>query len=267
MPLTFNGRSPASLSLAVVSVSDWLDGPTVQRSATDLPDVLGVAPAAVVTGATREIQIGVRIKAPTLAGREALLAAYYDATTGQIPLVWDDHPTRAVRVVATNRTVRGVAERVAHIVPALIVTTTFVAYDPVAYDIEPRVIGLSATPAPIEVGTLPAPGVVFLTGALSALATRTLTYRSFNGISYGSLSITPPSGESLGANDVLEVNLLRRTLIKLSGGVRTSVYHWKSGGRWFAPQNADCDRPRSQWPTLAVDSGAGSYVYRPAWAL
>ncbi|MBY0490631.1 MAG: hypothetical protein K2R93_12385 [Gemmatimonadaceae bacterium] len=268
--MKINGQTDTNLGLKLVSLSGWMEGPMMNRSLTALPQVLGSVPAGFATASPRQIECTFRIDAAGLSEREAKMATVQDALAGLLLLSFDDHPTRLIRAVATSIVATGITERAILIVPSFTVTIRFVAWDPASYDEEPSVISFGSAPKPIPMGTLPSPGVVFITGALSAGSSRTLTYRSFNGIAYGSLTLTPPSSpaESLGANDWLEVNLLRRTIIKCtSGGTRASVYHWKTAGAWFTLEPADSFRTSSIYPTLAIDSGAASYVYRRAWAL
>lgn len=268
--MKINGQTEANLGIKLVSLSGWMEGPAMNRSLTALPQTIGAVPAGFATVSPRQIECTFRIDAAALSDREAKLATLQDAVTGLVLLSFDDHPTRLVRAVCTSYVAAGVTERAILIVPSFTVTLRFVAWDPASYDEEPSVISFGSTPKPIPMGTLPSPGVVFITGALSSGSSRTLTYRSFNGIAYGTLTLTPPSSpaESLGANDWLEVNLMRRTIVKCtSAGARSSVYHWKSGDAWFTPEPADSNRTSNLSPTLAIDSGAASYVYRRAWAL
>jgi hypothetical protein len=267
--MKINGQHESAYGLALRRLSHWADGPAYQRGTTALPNVLGVVPAAFATTATREIECTFRVQAASLSEREAKLAAIHDGLAGLVTLAFDDHPTRLIRAIVSRIAVIGVTERVVLIVPSFLVVVTFLAMDSSAYDEEITPISFGATPVPIPMGTLPSPGVVFITGALSAGVSRTLTYRSFNGIPYGALTITPPASpaESLGANDWLELNLIRRTLIKVAAGVRTSVYHWKSSGAWFSPEPADSYRPANAFGTLSTDSGAAVYLYRRVWAL
>ena len=264
-----NGAPLSTWSLTLVDdLSGWSDGPVVSRDTAQLPNILGVVPASFATAAARQISCTMWLKCSSLADRETKLSAVQDAFFGLMDLTFDDRRSKVTRVILGSMTALPIAEHTHFWQYDLKLRCTFVAMDPISYDIEPRVVSFGSTATPISVGTLPSPGVIYITGSLSSSVARTITYRSFNGIAFGSLTLTPPGSESLGANDYLEISLLRKTIYKVtSTNVRSSVYHWKSDGKWFSPQAADCDRSRSAYPTLEVNSGNGVYVYRQAWAV
>lgn len=271
MSLTINGIAVADLSLAMVAgISGWTEGPTMTRPTQAMPGLFGVAASSLATAPMRQIRVPFVLTCTSLTDRETKLAAVYDALTGLMTLSFADHPTRCIRAICGGVTVAGHVEGLEFVEFSLSVVVTFIALDALSYDIEPKILSFTTTPLPVAVGTAPTPGLFLITGSLSALSTRTITYRSINGIAYGAFAITPPTGESLGTNDFLEVSTLTRTLTKVTSvGVRSSVYHWKSAGTWngIVPEPADCDRPRNVFPTLEIDSGAASYIYRPAWIL
>lgn len=265
---TIGGRSLASLSASLVQLSGWHDGPALQRAATAIPQMLGAALSPMASAQSRQVRATYRIQSATLDARKTNVAIFTDAIAGLVPISFYDMPTIQMRALAGPVTITELAPDQHFTLFDVLLTTTWLVPGGVAYDIEPVIKKFTTTAGVVKPGTVASPGVILVTGALSAFSARTITYRSFNGIAYGTLTVTPPSGESLGANDYLEVSLLHRTIIKVtSAGVRTSVYHWKSAGRFFAPEPADCDRERDAYPTLDISSGEAVYIYRPAWAL
>lgn len=266
--IAFNGMSDTSLSYHLTDLSGWLDGPSTARNLGALLGVYGSAPSQYASVKARTINMRGRLQCTSLTDRKDKLSALFDATTNAVELVFDDSLTR---YVIAQRESFVVTERApqAHLnLMDVFVSMTFTAYDVASYDLEPSLIAFDSTPVPVVIGTLPTPGIFHITGALSATVSRTITYRSFNGIAYGTLTLTPPSGESLGANDYLIVSLSHPgTIIKVAAGVRSDVYHWKSAGAWFMPSPEDCDRQRSVYPTLEINSGAATFIYTNAWAL
>ena len=266
--ISFNGISSASLSYNLTDLSGWMDGPAFSRATASPLGLMAQVPGAYGTTAARQINMRGRLQCNSLADRKTKLSALTDATANKVELIFDDKLgqyvyARRMNLVVTERAPQG------HLTLFdVFVSMNFLAEDPVSYDIEPRVVSFTSTPAAIEVGTLPSAGVLYITGSLSTLTSRVITYRSINGIVYGTLTLTPPSGESLGANDFVVLSLAHPgTIYKVSAGVIDDVYDWKSAGSWFMPMPEDCDRTQSAYPTLEIDSGAATYVYVNAWAL
>lgn len=270
MALTVNGRTLAALGVTARELSGWLDGPDMARASAVLPNVLGVLPAAVSTSAARQIRLTLNVPAATLTGRAAVLATLEDAFAGLLSLRFDDTPTRIIRAIAGAFTVASIAPSLSMTEAArnMVVSIPLLAFDGASYDDEPRTVVLSSAPAEIALGTLPAPGIVQWSGAWSAGVARSLTYRSMNGIAYGVLTLTPPTGASLTASEFLELDLGRRYITKVtSAGVRTNAYSWLSGGAWFTPDATDASRQAAQWPTLEISAGAGLFLYRRSWSI
>lgn len=273
--LTVDGqRTTTYLSLYPTGLSGWLDGPVYSRDMMPVRGLTGVAPSFLAQSQARQIDTEFLLKCTTITERDAKLTAVHDAFSSRLcTLVFDDHPGVAVRAVATAIAVTPRSEFSHGFLPDVFVRVTWTAFDPASYSIEPRVITFSSTvPGSVIPGSLPSPGIIYSTGAMTSGTSRTFTYRSHNGIPYGTLTVTAPStgpygAESLGANDFLELSLLLRTITKVIAGVRTPVYHWKTAGTWFCPQPADCDRVRGYYSSLEVSSGESVFVYRQAWAI
>jgi hypothetical protein len=270
MALTINGRTLAALGVTARELSGWLDGPDFSRGSVALPNVLGVLPASAATSSARQIRLVLNVPAATLTARATILATLADAFAGLLSLRFDDTPTRIVRAVAGPFTVASIAPAIgmSEAGKNMTVSVPLLAFDGSSYDDEPRSLVLGATSVEIALGTLPAPGIVQWSGAWSAGAARTLTYRGANGIAYGALVLTPPVGASLTSSEFIEIDLGRRYITKVSAtGVRTNAYGWLSAGSWFVPESADGNRGALRWPTFEISAGAGVFFYRRTWAL
>lgn len=270
MSVTINGKTLASLGVTPRELTGWLDGPALLHATTAIPNVVGVYAATATTTAARELRLTVVASLSALTDRAAKLATLKDAVAGLVTLRFDDTPGRIVRAIAGPMTSASIAPQLAMTATAssLIVTIPFIALDGASYDDEARVYALSTTPTQIELGTLPAPGILQWSGAWTAGTARTLTYRALNGIAYGSLTFTPPTGASLSASEYLEIDLGRQYVTKVdSTGGRTNAYSWKSAGTWFVPDSIDADRTAPRWPTLDISAGAAIWLTRRAWSL
>lgn len=265
-----NGRPLSALGMTARGLEGWLDGHTITREVTALPGVLGVVPNQFSVSSSRQIRVTCNLPVASLADRAAALATVQDAISSLVTLRFSDTPGRVVRALAGPLVVASIAPgaSMTQNAASLVVVLTFTAYDTASYDDEPRVVSLTATPGAIPLGTLPSPGVLQWSGAWSTGIARTLTYRSMNGIPYGSLTLTAPAGNSLSASEFLELDLARQYITKVGAtGTRTNAYRWKTAGRWFVPDPADALRSAAAWPTLDVSAGAGLFLYRRAWAL
>jgi hypothetical protein len=275
MALTINGRSLASLGVTARALEGWLDGPVVQRESTVIPNLLGVSPSPVMTGAARQIRLTVNVPVAGLTSRAAAIATLQDALTGLLTLRFDDTPGRIVRAVAGPLTVASISDRASMnaLGANMIASVVFLATDNASYDAEPLPVVLGSTPAEIELGTLPSPGIIQWSGSWSTSASRTLTYRGVNGIAYGSMVFTAPatpeySPSSLSSSEFLEIDLGRQYITHVTNtGARTRAYDWLASGSWFVPEPADARRSAGRWPTLDVSAGVGLFLYRKAWAL
>lgn len=271
MSITIDGSTAAAKGFSVRKLDRWLDGPALQRGMTAVPQVLGVVPSASATIATRSRLVTFNVPCATLADRLTKMATLRDWLSDKLLHTrFDDTPGLKTRCVAGEFEVESIVPRIAMSVlgAPLIVTVPLISYDASMYDAEPQTIVLSTTPAQIALGTLPSTGVVQWSGSWSAGVARTLTYRSHNGISYGTLVFTPPAGASLTSAEYLEIDLSRQYVTKVSStGVRSNAFDWLSGGAWFAPDPADSVRSLTRWPTLDISAGVAIYLYRKVWAL
>lgn len=266
--MLINGRDLDLDGFTLIALSGWSSPPSWQRAITALPDVHGVIPATRTTVDVRQMRMAIRIMCATLGERQTKLQALQDRLSGLLTLRFDDWPTRIVRAVAGAITVTSVDPGGAFAIPSIEVAVPLIAYDGASYDAEPNVIALTTTPAAIPVGTLPTTGVVRLDGSWSTGASRTLTVRHANGQSVATLTLTAPTGQSLAATDVLEIDLARRYITKVTGaGARTNAYSWKASGAWFAIDPAWAHRSASRTPTLELSTGTGTLLCRPAYAL
>jgi hypothetical protein len=266
--MLINGRDLDLDGFLLVGLSGWASPPAWQRTVTALPDVHGVVPATRTTVDVRQMRMVVRIMCSTLSERQTKLQTLQDRISGLLTLRFDDWPGRVVRALAGAISVASVDPGGAFAIPAIEVTIPLVAYDGASYDAEPRVLALTTTPAAVSVGTLPSTGVLRLDGSWSAGASRTVTVRHANGQSTATLTFTAPTGQSLAAADVLEIDLSRRYVTKVTGaGVRTNAYSWKASGNWFGVDPAWGDRATSRFPTLELSTGTGTFLYRPTYAL
>lgn len=264
MPMAINGRALASLGVSVRELSGWRDGPDTRRQFRGLPGVAGGVLAPHALGAARELRMVLNVP------DTATLDVLDDLTHGLVRLVFDDAPGRVLRAVRTQRTVTSIAPSLTLLSPKLLASYVFTAADGASYDLEPRVLAVGTTPVPVSLGTLPSSGVVDVPGGWSG--TRTLTYRGSNGLSYAAFAITVPVAETFAASEFLEIDLARRTIVRVAGGgTRTNAYTWKSGGPWFTPDPTDGHRAGAGLvgvsPTLAMSAGTAVLRYRRAWSV
>lgn len=270
MVMQIDGVPLAALGAAATELSGWLDGPEVERAVTPVPGLLGVLPSPLTVSRPRVAQLVVWLDATALTDRSVALARWQRAAAGLRRLRFDDTPGRVLRATFGAPQVESIAPRHAFVESArrLRLSVAITATDGASYDATPRVLVLGTTPTPIPLGTLPSTGVVVWRGTWSVGAARTLRYAGASGITYGELTLTPPTGSGgLGANDVLELDLARRYVTKVTAaGVRTNAYDWLTAGRWFALDDRD-GLPDVAWPTLLVTDGTATLLYRRAYQL
>jgi hypothetical protein len=266
MPVQIRYQPLTAYGVTAASVSAWRDGPQSVRNFRGLTNSAGGVFASRATGQAREMTLAVNIPAATIGDRATGLDAMDEALQGLVPLTFDDAPGRVIRVICTGRTVVGVGGADPFVVRPVVATYTLTAADGASYDVEPMIYALGTTPVPLSLGTLPSLGIVQLMGSWTG--ERTITYRAPNGVVYGTLGITVPGAETLLATEYLELDLSRRTIVRVGPtGTRVSVYAWKSSGRWFAPDPTDSTRALGAAPTLALSGGTGLYLTRRAWSV
>lgn len=265
MILTINGRSDTDLGVVVRDLSGWRDGPSTQRAFLGLSGMSGGLLSARAVGQSREIRVVFDVDSGTVASRADVFAALSEATQGLCELSFADAPTLITRAVVTARTTVDV-QWDPFVVPRALLALTFTAADGASYDTAPSLYALSTTPTPIRLGTLPSLGIVHVFGGWSG--TRTLDYRSPNGILYGQLSLTVPVAVTFAAAAFVELDLARRVMTYVAAtGTRLDAYAWKTAGRWFACDPTDTTRALGAHPTLALSAGTGVYLTRRAWSV
>jgi hypothetical protein len=264
MPIVINGRSLAALGVSARELSGWRDGPETRRAFRGLPGSTGGLLAPQAVGAARELRLVLNVP------DAATLDVLDDVTHGLVRLVFEDLPTRVIRVVRTQRSVTSIAPSLTLLNPKLLVSYVFTAADGASYDVEPRLLAIGTTPVPIALGTLPSAGVLQVPGGWSG--TRTLTYRGANGVPYAAFALTVPSAETFASSEYLEIDLARRTIVRVDGSaVRSNAYGWRASGAWFAPDPTDghvsgAGLPGAS-PTLAMSAGTALFRYRRAWSV
>lgn len=270
MSVILDGQPLTNYGLCIVGLTGWLAGPEPTRGATGIPGLMGTLPApmAVMNGAGREIQVEATKKLYDVTDRAPFLALLREALQGERRLTTIDRPREFTYVHCTGLAVEGRVPHASMWNPSLKLTLTFTAYDGASYDAEPRVVALTTSGRPIEVGTLPSDGLVYLTGAMAAGATRQLIYSHMNGEVLNTMTLTAPADESLGANDHLELDGYARTVTRVTAaGARYSAEHWFTDGYWCTPDPKDANRLTGGWPWISVSAGAGTFLYRRAWRL
>jgi hypothetical protein len=264
MSIAINGRALASLGVSPRELSGWRDGPAARRAFRGLPGTTGGLLAPQAVGVERELRLVLNVP------DAATLDVLDDVTHGLVQLVFDDMPNRVVRVVRTQRSVTSIAPSLTLLNPRLIVSYVFTAADGASYDREPRVLAIGTTPVPIALGTLPSPGVLEVPGGWSG--SRTLTYRGANGLPYSAFVVTVPGSETFAAAEFLEIDLARRTIVRVEGnGGRSNAYSWRTSGTWFAPDPTDghvvgAGLPGAS-PSLVMSAGTALFRYRRAWSV
>lgn len=267
--MLYNGRDLTSDGWYTIAVSQWLDGPKIQRASVPIPGVAGVIPATRAMVGERALNCTVRAYPSTLADRATLLRTLQDRIySGLLAVRTDDWTDRIVRCVAGPLTVVPAVPTAVFASAVIDASFTLSAYDGASYDAEPRVLVLSTSPTALALGTLPSHGIIQLTGAWSAGVSRTLTLRNAGGVAVATLVLTAPTGKSLTSSEFLELDCTRRYITHVtSAGVRTNAYAWKSGGTWFALDPAHADRANGRDATFETSAGVGVFFYRRAYAL
>lgn len=268
MALSINGLSLATLGITPRELTGWLDAPSEERSVLPLPNTLGVATGGVGTVSERSAMLVGTVLCSTTTERATKLSAIREQLIGTICVRRDDVPNMVFRALAGPTTVVSVTGN-AWFQASVVITIPFRLTDVVSYDVEPRPIIVSSTPVQIPTGTAATVGFLHWGGAWSTGVARTLTYRGVNGISYGTLTLTPPASASLTSSEYLELDFDKQYITKIdSAGARTSAYDWKSGGAWFAIDPADSAvQAANRFPTLEISAGTGLFLYRRAWML
>jgi hypothetical protein len=265
MPITLQGRSLGDFSLALLPPFDnWFHTPRVDRTSESVVDYMASRPNTRARTEPRDLVLHTLLRADTIEEREAKQNAIADWLTGIVRITRMDSATKVVRAEYLGATVEAFASATHFVLPSLKLSLQFRAYDAASYDISPTIIALTTTPTPIIVGTLPSLGVITMPGGWSG--SRVLVYRGANGIVYGSLTIFVPATDTFAAGEHLRIDLARWRVTRVSAsGVRTNVYHWLTGGDWFAPNATDVDRSRGMYPSLAMSAGTAQYRHRLAW--
>lgn len=266
---SFDGLAIEALGVTARSASDWLTGPTVERGGTPLLGRHGIVPSTARRGAVRRMVLGLTVPVPSLAARATTLRAVRDAIIGGARRVRSaDAPGRFIVCDVRGWEVEPIAQRsFTEQTRAAVVNVALYDHFGVSFADEPRVLVLSTTPTALRLGTAVSTGIVYLSGTWAEGASRTLTYRSNAGITYGEMTLTAPTGSGgLGTNDVLEIDLHRQYITKVaSSGARTDAAAWRASGAWFGFDPADGDALADRWPTLALSTGAGVVIYREAF--
>jgi hypothetical protein len=266
--MKINRRTTESLGWSVLAVDGWSDGPKTQREIITIPGRAGVAQALYASGQERTITATLFCRPEAVAFREAYLSRLLDATHGAFWVSFDDRPTQQVRAIRTGWRVEAPSAAIyAH--PEAYVTLTMRIPDGIALDTSARVVSLpSAGTVSLPIGTAPSLPLVTLSGAWTALDSRTLTLTAPSGVTLSTLVLTAPTGQSLAAVDSLEVDMNSRTITKVTGaGVRTNAYAWKASGAFFGIDPADAQRDGQSWPRLTVSAGVGVVTYVRGWGL
>lgn len=274
MSVIWDGLPASSYGLRITGLSGWLDGPQFTRASVGIPGLFGALPDPMAVGKERTITVDARLRLTDLQDRHEALARLAESLQGERKFTSIDRPRIVTRVHWIGSGVTGISDKTSMYHPTVNVRIAFVCYDGVSYDIEPRTVVLGSTPVQVPTGSAPSVGLLYVSGALTAGTTRTVTYTGINGRPYGSWALRPPlagelgtgsPAESLGANDHVEIDGLQRTVTKVtSAGVRSSVEHWFSGAH-FAIDPKHAARALNAFPRVGLSSGVGLFVYRRAW--
>lgn len=136
-------------------------------------------------------------------------------------------------------------------------TLTILCPDPTWYDVTGQVIGFSATPSAIPLGTAPVGGLVRIAApSWSAnVVDPTLTYLNAAGVTVQTMAMT---GTLIAGTDFLEVDLARQTITKSSSGTVTNAISWLTSGEFFALDPMDGDPLNSSYPQQKVTAASGT---------
>jgi len=265
---SINFRDLSAMGFTARAVQGWLDGPTTALDVQPVTGRAGVLVNPALTGQARELTITLTALCQTLAERTKYLATLTQLTQGVFWLGTPDRPTQSVRCRVRSRVVNAGADLAAFVVPTLIVTLKLLAADGVSVDRYARIESLTSTGTVCPIGTGTTAPLVILHGAWTTGTSRTLTYLTATGASYGTLVLTAPASASLASGDTLEVDMGAQTITRVTAaGARSNGLRegWLASGDFFVLDPSD-DLTNAP-PLVAVSSGSAEAVYLNTWML
>jgi hypothetical protein len=207
----------------------------------------------------RLIEITLENWTPDIPGRLGRVTDLDRLTQGIFAFETDDRPDIFTRVTVAKEVVLPIAgaEETFMATGEIGVSLTLRAVDGVSLSKQAMYVHvLNATPTRLPVGTGTVAPISIHQGAWGAGATRVLTYFSPTGIPYRVLTLTAPTGQSLAANDHLEVDHNNRTITKVTAaGVRSNAGNWKASGDFLRGDPVD-QIATTLNPYVTIDGGA-----------
>jgi hypothetical protein len=204
-----NGRPLAALVYALCDVSGHLGGALPERAVVPLANGAGVF-GSTVTVSPRDITVGLDVRPVTLADRAAVVDTIQRRLAGLLEFSTDDVPGRVRRVELLSVTPEWYTGRYAN--PAVYLVLQFRAADPAAWDVVPRVLGLSTARTACPVGTATSGPVVELYGPCVNPAA---VLRAHTGAEVARLEFAT----TLGVDDALVADCARNDIVRTVAGV------------------------------------------------
>jgi hypothetical protein len=194
----------------------------------------------------------------TVQARKAALKALLERLSrGTVEVRFIDEPLLVYR--ARLRRVTTTPPEQAQVIEASeSVTLELECLDPYRYEVGMQLVALSATPVRLPLGDAPSPLLVRIFGVATDPV---LTLRHANGTVLTSLGLVV----TLGANDYMEIDCDRGTLVRYTAGVDSEAYDTLVSGDFLVADPQDGDGTLDGGPTLELSSGSGDARWKRCW--
>lgn len=259
--LTLNGLALEDYGLTVTDLQGWLTIPKRTFPTLVLPGYQG----------QRRFSQGSRTEARTLplawlsqpaslkAGRD-LLNSTILLLSGLLEIATVDDPSKVCYgvLVSADVTTFGVAM----LAPGHDVAAQLICDDPLWYDATPQAVTVSApdTPVVLPMGSAPVRrSIIRINGPLAAGVT--LIAKDATGAEFQRMTLTPPSGVSVGANDYVDVDSDAYTITYVASGVASDARNWLGTNETFFRFDP-LDTPALQYHVASGTAAGVVYLYR-----
>jgi len=259
-----NDFDVARLGFIIEGTSDQLgSGLSFPNRTTGLPGRVGtIALAREFESTPRRIVInghqGASSRGQLVTDRDALKARCYD---GLVELRFGDDPERVFMAYCETfnptsiappfqKAGRGAWDRV---------RISFLCQDPLAYDREATVLGLTTSRVDAPTGTAPSLPSIRLFGPMTAGAV--ITYRDFRGTSQATITVS--TATTLGSTESLTIDNELSTIVRSDGD--NLIGNLSTGSDFFAIDPQDAAGSTGPYPTIELSVGNGDVLFKKAY--
>jgi hypothetical protein len=261
--VTVDGVDLSTLGFTVASMPGWSSAPQVARRVVYPTGVSAGMVSPVAEYGPRVLTLSGFIDGATATARRATLRGIYShLSRGLQKITFGDSPSQYIGGFLQGVPVSPYGPALEFLPnAATLVTFEFLCPDGAFYDTSATVVGLSNTPAAILTGTHPtgAGGVFQVNGSAT---NPILRLRNSAGDVVGEMvfTVTLSSGHWLRIYPDLEA------VVHFNGTVEQNGAGFLTGGAFFRVSPEFGVFRSSQWPTVQVTSGTGTYTFERKWA-